>query len=155
MRNGQGLESEILHQLFLLYSFHTMLVPPPGKHSFYPAKRTSMCGIVGIFDLKKKAEELRPQALNMSRRQRHRGPDWSGIFVCEKSILVHERLSIVDPTSGKQPLFSSDGTLALAVNGEIYNHRLIRKTLKEPYHFKTTSDCEVVIPLVSYAGREG
>jgi asparagine synthase (glutamine-hydrolysing) len=100
-----------------------------------------MCGIVGVFDLKKKAEELRPQALEMSRRQRHRGPDWSGIFMCDKSILVHERLSIVDPASGKQPLFSTDGKLVLAVNGEIYNHRELKKTLASPYNFLTESDC--------------
>ncbi len=92
-----------------------------------------MCGIVGIFDLKKNAEELRTQALQMSRKQRHRGPDWSGIFMSDNAILVHERLSIVDPTSGKQPLYSTDGKLALAVNGEIYNHKELRKNLKEPY----------------------
>ena len=88
-----------------------------------------MCGIVGIFDLKKSAEELRGQALSMSRKQRHRGPDWSGISMNENAILVHERLSIVDPTSGKQPLFSADGKLALAVNGEIYNHKEFKKNL--------------------------
>ena len=62
-----------------------------------------MCGIIGVFDLKKPAEELRGQAIQMSRKQRHRGPDWSGTFTTDKAILVHERLSIVDPTSGKQP----------------------------------------------------
>ncbi|MDB5251317.1 MAG: asnB [Flaviaesturariibacter sp.] len=111
-----------------------------------------MCGIVGVFDLKKPAEDLRPQALNMSRRQRHRGPDWSGIFMCDKSILVHERLSIVDPTSGKQPLRSTDGTLALAVNGEIYNHRELRKNLAQPYAFQTESDCEVILALYREKG---
>jgi asparagine synthase (glutamine-hydrolysing) len=111
-----------------------------------------MCGIVGVFDLKKKAEELRPQALDMSRRQRHRGPDWSGIFMCEKSILVHERLSIVDPASGKQPLLSPDGKLALAVNGEIYNHRELKKNLASPYEFRTESDCEVILALYQEKG---
>ena len=106
-----------------------------------------MCGIVGVFDLKKSAEDIRPQALQMSRKQRHRGPDWSGIFMCDKSILVHERLSIVDPTSGKQPLFSPDGKLTLAVNGEIYNHKELKKNLKQPYHFQTQSDCEVILAL--------
>ncbi|TCZ67487.1 asparagine synthase B [Flaviaesturariibacter aridisoli] len=113
-----------------------------------------MCGIVGVFDLKKKADDLRPQALNMSRRQRHRGPDWSGIFVCEKSILVHERLSIVDPASGKQPLFSPDGSLALAVNGEIYNHRELKKNLRQPYTFQTQSDCEVILALYAEKGTD-
>ncbi|HEY1113937.1 MAG TPA: hypothetical protein VGE66_10255, partial [Chitinophagaceae bacterium] len=111
-----------------------------------------MCGILGIFDLKKPAEDLRPQALQMSRRQRHRGPDWSGIFVTPNSILVHERLAIVDPTSGKQPLFSSDGVLALAVNGEIYNHRELRKNLSEPYEFLTHSDCEIILALYRQKG---
>jgi asparagine synthase (glutamine-hydrolysing) len=111
-----------------------------------------MCGIVGVFDLKKTAEELRPQALDMSRRQRHRGPDWSGIFMCDKSILVHERLSIVDPTSGKQPLRSTDGNLALAVNGEIYNHRELKKALAHPYEFQTQSDCEVILALYREKG---
>lgn len=111
-----------------------------------------MCGIVGIFDLKKNASELRGQALSMSRKQRHRGPDWSGIFVDDKAILAHERLSIVDPTSGKQPLFSEDGKLALAVNGEIYNHRELKKSLKEPYAFQTQSDCEVILALYREKG---
>jgi asparagine synthase (glutamine-hydrolysing) len=111
-----------------------------------------MCGIVGVFDLKKDAESLRSQALHMSRKQRHRGPDWSGIYMCDKSILVHERLAIVDPTSGKQPLFSSDGKLALAVNGEIYNHRELKKNLKEPYDFLTQSDCEVILALYKEKG---
>lgn len=111
-----------------------------------------MCGIVGIFDLKKNAEELRSQALQMSRRQRHRGPDWSGIFMSENAIMVHERLSIVDPTSGRQPLFSADGKLVLAVNGEIYNHKELRKNLKEPYEFLTHSDCEVILALYREKG---
>jgi asparagine synthase (glutamine-hydrolysing) len=113
-----------------------------------------MCGIVGVFDLKKSAEDIRPQALQMSRKQRHRGPDWSGIFMCDKSILVHERLSIVDPTSGKQPLFSPDGKLTLAVNGEIYNHKELKKNLKQPYHFQTQSDCEVILALYQEKGAE-
>ena len=111
-----------------------------------------MCGIVGIFDLKKKSEELRQQALDMGKKIRHRGPDWSGIFLNDKAILVHERLSIVDPTSGKQPLYSNDGKLVLAVNGEIYNHKELRKTLKEPYTFLTESDCEVILPLYREKG---
>jgi asparagine synthase (glutamine-hydrolysing) len=111
-----------------------------------------MCGIVGVFDLKKSAEDLRSQALQMSRKQRHRGPDWSGIYMCDKSILVHERLSIVDPTSGKQPLFSEDGKLALAVNGEIYNHKDLKKNLQHPYTFQTQSDCEVILALYKEKG---
>ncbi len=111
-----------------------------------------MCGIIGIFDLKKNAEELRGKALQMSAKQRHRGPDWSGIFLSENAIMVHERLSIVDPTSGKQPLYSADGKLVLAVNGEIYNHKELRKNLKEPYQFLTHSDCEIILALYREKG---
>ncbi len=111
-----------------------------------------MCGILGVFDLKTASEELRPQALQMSKKQRHRGPDWSGIFMCDDAILVHERLSIVDPASGKQPLFTADGKVALAVNGEIYNHRELRKHLKEPYEFLTHSDCEIILALYREKG---
>ncbi|MER3463267.1 MAG: asparagine synthase B [Chitinophagaceae bacterium] len=111
-----------------------------------------MCGIVGIFDLKQTTEELRGKALQMARCLRHRGPDWSGIYVNDKAILAHERLAIVDPTSGRQPLISNDGKLALCVNGEIYNHRELRKTLEQPYEFQTQSDCEVILPLYREKG---
>jgi asparagine synthase (glutamine-hydrolysing) len=111
-----------------------------------------MCGIVGIFDLKRNRDELRSQALEMSKKQRHRGPDWSGIFTSDNAIMVHERLSIVDPTSGKQPLMSADGNLALTVNGEIYNHRELRKNLKQPYEFLTQSDCEIILALYREKG---
>ncbi|WDF69864.1 asparagine synthase B [Sphingobacterium oryzagri] len=106
-----------------------------------------MCGIVGAFDLKPSASEsLRPQVLEMSKRIRHRGPDWSGIFSSEKAILAHERLAIVDPKSGSQPLFSPDGHVVLAVNGEIYNHQQLRNTLPD-YEFATLSDSEVILAL--------
>ncbi|WP_053975690.1 asparagine synthase B [Mangrovimonas xylaniphaga] len=111
-----------------------------------------MCGIVCAFDLKQKAEDLRPQVLEMSKKIRHRGPDWNGIFNNEKAILAHERLAIVDPASGKQPLLSDDGKLVLAANGEIYNHRTLRKELKGTYEFKTESDCEVILALYKERG---
>ncbi|WP_027377627.1 asparagine synthase B [Kaistella palustris] len=111
-----------------------------------------MCGIVCLFDAKQKTEILRPQVLEMSKKIRHRGPDWSGIFQNEKVIFSHERLAIVDPTSGKQPLFSKDKKIVLAVNGEIYNHRELR--LEFPaYDFQTESDCEVIIPLFQKYGK--
>jgi asparagine synthase (glutamine-hydrolysing) len=106
-----------------------------------------MCGIVAVFDLKVNYMELRANVLKMSKKVRHRGPDWSGIFYCEKAILAHERLSIVDPQSGKQPLYSKDGNLILTVNGEIYNHQEIRKRYSNSYEFLTNSDCEVILPL--------
>ena len=106
-----------------------------------------MCGIVGVFDLRHPGAELRQRVLGMSKLIRHRGPDWSGIYCGEKAVLAHERLSIVDPQSGGQPLFSRDGKLVLAVNGEIYNHRQIRESLAGEYEFMTGSDCEVILPL--------
>ncbi len=106
-----------------------------------------MCGIVGVFDLKVNHLELKPDVLKMSKKVRHRGPDWSGIFCCEKAILAHERLSVVDPQSGKQPIKSKDGNLILSVNGEIYNHKEIRRLYDDTYEFLTRSDCEVILPL--------
>ena len=106
-----------------------------------------MCGIVGIFQIKEQTKELRKKALKMSQKIRHRGPDWSGIYVGKTAILAHERLSIVDPQSGGQPLYSPDRKQALAVNGEIYNHRDIRERYAGKYEFQTGSDCEVILAL--------
>ena len=111
-----------------------------------------MCGIVCAFNLKQPLEKLRPQLLEMSKNIRHRGPDWSGIFNNDKSIMTHERLAIVDPTSGKQPLFSEDKNLVLAANGEIYNHIELRKQFEGSYNFQTKSDCEVIISLYQKKG---
>ena len=106
-----------------------------------------MCGIVAIFNIKEQTPELRTKALGMSKKIRHRGPDWSGIHCSGSAILAHERLSIVDPESGGQPLFSPDGKQVLAVNGEIYNHKEIRERYKGHYDFQTGSDCEVILAL--------
>ncbi|MBN96618.1 MAG: asparagine synthase B [Flavobacteriaceae bacterium] len=111
-----------------------------------------MCGIVCAFDLKQKSEVLRPQILEMSKTIRHRGPDWSGIFDNEKAVMAHERLAIVDPASGKQPLYSPDGQLVLAANGEIYNHRELRQQLSSDYAFQTQSDCEIILALYKQKG---
>ena len=106
-----------------------------------------MCGIVGIFDIKEQSSELRNKALRMSQKIRHRGPDWSGIYCGGHAILCHERLSIVDPQSGKQPLYTPDGRQVLAVNGEIYNHQAIRQATAADYEYQTGSDCEVILAL--------
>ena len=114
-----------------------------------------MCGFVGAFDLNNGSkpiaeglkEELRAQVLEMSKKISHRGPDWSGVYTGDNAILSHERLSIVDPLSGKQPLVSDDGKIILAANGEIYNHKEIRKEFEGKYNFQTGSDCEAIIPL--------
>ena len=114
-----------------------------------------MCSIFGMFDLQPGDDlaALRRQALELSQRQRHRGPDWSGVFVDAGVILVHERLAIVDPASGAQPLRSRDGALALAVNGEIYNHQELRAA--SAYDFATGSDCEVINALYRELGADG
>ncbi len=106
-----------------------------------------MCGIVGIFNIQGDTQALRTKALKMSAKIRHRGPDWSGIYTGKTAILAHERLSIVDPASGRQPLFSPDGKQILAVNGELYNHQSIRAQYAGRYQFSTQSDCEVILPL--------
>lgn len=111
-----------------------------------------MCGIVGLFQLKKDSQEQRESILELSKKLRHRGPDWSGIYCGENAILAHERLTIVDPQSGGQPLYSPDGTVVLAVNGEIYNHQKIREQYAGKYDFKTKSDCEVILALYQDKG---
>lgn len=111
-----------------------------------------MCGITGIFNIKEQSPALREKVLDMSRKLRHRGPDWSGIYCGGSCILAHERLSIVDPQSGRQPLFSPDGKQVLAVNGEIYNHQAIREQMKGKYEFQTGSDCEVILALYRSKG---
>jgi asparagine synthase (glutamine-hydrolysing) len=113
-----------------------------------------MCGITAIFNIREEEDKdaLRAQALKMSKRIRHRGPDWSGIYTGKTALLAHERLSIVDPASGKQPLISTDGNIILCVNGEIYNHRDIRARMKDTYNFRTGSDCEVILALYHERG---
>lgn len=113
-----------------------------------------MCGIVCAFDIKQPEEILRPQVLRLSKKVRHRGPDWSGVYSCDKAILAHERLAIVDPVSGGQPLYSKDKKLVLAVNGEIYNHKEIRKKYEGKYEFTTLSDCEVILALYHDKGPD-
>ena len=113
-----------------------------------------MCGIVCVFELKQSSEELRPQVLDMSKSIRHRGPDWSGIFSNNKTVMAHERLAIVDPTSGKQPLFSADGRYVLAANGEIYNHKELQAQLEGKYDFQTASDCEIILALYQDKGPD-
>lgn len=111
-----------------------------------------MCGIAGIFKIKSQSEELRNKALRMAQKIRHRGPDWSGIYTGGSAILAHERLSIVDPQSGGQPLYSPNRKQILAVNGEIYNHREIRTRYAGRYEFRTGSDCEVILALYQDKG---
>ena len=111
-----------------------------------------MCGIVAILNIERQTSELRQKALRMSQKIRHRGPDWIGIYSGGSAILAHERLSIVDPESGRQPLYSSDRRQVLAVNGEIYNHQEIREKYAGRYTFQTGSDCEVILALYREKG---
>ncbi len=111
-----------------------------------------MCGIVAIFNLKKVDDEIRTKAINMAKKVRHRGPDWSGIYCGTNTILAHERLAIVDPQSGGQPLYTEDKKVVLAVNGEIYNHNDIRANFEGKYNFLTKSDCEVILALYREKG---
>ncbi len=113
-----------------------------------------MCGILGVFELKSRSEELRSEVLDMAKCLRHRGPDWSGLYLGEKAIMAHERLAIVDPKSGKQPLMNKAKTIVLAANGEIYNHLELKAEFKDTYEFQTNSDCEVIIPLYEKYGAE-
>jgi hypothetical protein len=135
------------------------LRPAPAA-SRAAAGSVSMCGILAIVNSRKSADALRLQTLTLQRLVRHRGPDGSGIHVVEKhdekgplcSSLAHERLAIVDPLSGNQPLYSHDRKRSLAVNGEIYNHKALRKTLKDQTPFRTESDCEVIVHLYDEIG---
>lgn len=111
-----------------------------------------MCGIIGILDISDRTADYRTRALKMSARIRHRGPDWSGVYCSPRCVLAHERLAIVDPLSGGQPLYSPDRRQVLAVNGEIYNHLAIRDSLKGRYDFRTGSDCEVILALYREKG---
>ena len=113
-----------------------------------------MCSILAILDLQTDPAPLRARALRLSRLQRHRGPDWSGVWSGGRAVLAHERLAIVDVLHGAQPLLNGAGTHALAVNGEIYNHRELRASLKEPYAFQTESDCEVILALYREKGAD-
>ena len=107
-----------------------------------------MCGICVLLGLEhddNKVEE-RKRIIRLSQRLRHRGPDWSGVEVQDKAILAHERLAIIDPESGHQPLLDDTKELVLCVNGEIYNYKQLRAEFPD-YPFRTGSDCEVILPL--------
>ena len=113
-----------------------------------------MCSIFGVLELKSDPGQLRSQAIEMSKRLRHRGPDWSGVYASEKAILVHERLAIVGVSSGAQPLYNPEKTNILAVNGEIYNHKELAQNLTVDFDFQTESDCEIILALYKQKGPE-
>ena len=111
-----------------------------------------MCGIVCAFNLRGDKDLIRSNVLEMAQKVRHRGPDWSGIYSSDNAILAHERLAIVDPTSGKQPIISEDGLKVIAVNGEIYNHKNLKNRFAADYNFRTESDSEVILALYEKKG---
>lgn len=111
-----------------------------------------MCSILGILDIKTDPSKLRNMAIDMSKKLRHRGPDWSGIYSSDNAILVHERLAIVGVDSGAQPLYNPEKNNILAVNGEIYNHNELKKNLNVDFEFQTESDCEVILALYKEKG---
>lgn len=111
-----------------------------------------MCSIFGVLEIRQDHAAIRKMAIKQSRLIRHRGPDWSGVYDHPRAVLAHERLSIVDVNTGAQPLISEDGKKALAVNGEIYNHRDLRDQVRDDYGYKTESDCEVILPLYEKYG---
>lgn len=113
-----------------------------------------MCGIIGIFGTERKPDQYRQRALAMAKLIRHRGPDWSGIYSDAHAVLAHERLAIVDPTSGAQPLIDTKTGTVLAVNGEIYNHQELRQKLKKDHDWQTQSDCEIILYLYDEYGPE-
>ena len=111
-----------------------------------------MCGIVCAFNIKSNSDAVRSNVLKMAKKVRHRGPDWSGVYSNQNAVLAHERLAIVDPTSGKQPIISEDGCKVIAVNGEIYHHIQPKEQYTTDYNFKTESDCEVILALYEKKG---
>ncbi|MEM0963210.1 MAG: asparagine synthase B, partial [Bacteroidota bacterium] len=113
-----------------------------------------MCSILGLLDLHTDPATARQTAVRLSGLQRHRGPDWSGVYASDRAVLAHERLAIVDVMGGAQPLLTTDGAVALAVNGEIYNHRELRDSLEAPFDFQTASDCEVLLALYRQRGAD-
>ncbi|MEO2266004.1 asparagine synthase B [Pseudoalteromonas sp. YIC-656] len=113
-----------------------------------------MCSIFGVLDIKSSVEQLREQAIDMSKLLRHRGPDWSGVYSSDNAILVHERLAIVGVQSGAQPLYNPQKTHVLAVNGEIYNHKQLAADLDIDFEFQTQSDCEVILALYEQKGSQ-
>jgi len=112
-----------------------------------------MCGILAALGCIDVSQAKRARILELSRRLRHRGPDWSGISHHGNCFLAHQRLAIVDPTSGNQPLYNEDRTIVVTVNGEIYNHEELRKKLGS-HKFRTRSDCEVIAHLYEAYGED-
>ncbi|MEW5307978.1 MAG: hypothetical protein WDW36_010344 [Sanguina aurantia] len=115
-----------------------------------------MCGILAVLNATDDSPAMRAKILTLSRRQRHRGPDWSGMHQHANHFLAHERLAIIDPASGDQPLFNEDKSIIVTVNGEIYNYQALRADMQAAHpnrKFATNSDCEVISHLYEDHGE--
>ncbi|OUZ99119.1 Class II glutamine amidotransferase domain [Macleaya cordata] len=112
-----------------------------------------MCGILAVLGCSDDSQAKRVRVLELSRRLKHRGPDWSGLYQHGDCFLSHQRLAIVDPASGDQPLFNEDKAIVVTVNGEIYNHEELRKRLPN-HQFRTGSDCDVIAHLYEEYGED-
>ncbi|MBA0615314.1 hypothetical protein Godav_015468, partial [Gossypium davidsonii] len=141
-----------------------------------------MCGILAVLGCSDDSQAKRVRVLELSRRQviflsflanfdgvqsvfftkngfftmeklKHRGPDWSGLYQHGDCYLAHQRLAIIDPASGDQPLFNEDKSIVVTVNGEIYNHEELRKKLAH-HKFRTGSDCDVIAHLYEEYGED-
>ncbi|CAA6658823.1 unnamed protein product [Spirodela intermedia] len=103
-----------------------------------------MCGILAVLGCADASLARRSRVIELSRRLRHRGPDWSGIHCFEDCYLAHQRLAIMDPTSGDQPLYNEDKTIVVTVaEGKLKSHK-----------FSTGSDCEVIAHLYEEYGED-
>jgi asparagine synthase (glutamine-hydrolysing) len=122
-----------------------------------------MCGILAVLNSPEDPDELRARVVTLAKLVRHRGPDWSGVHLQLNvenngrqfvNVLAHERLGIVDPEGGAQPLLNETGNVGLSINGEIYNHEELEKSLKDQHRFATRSDCEVIVHLYEERGAD-
>jgi asparagine synthase (glutamine-hydrolysing) len=105
-----------------------------------------MCGITGIFDLRGQRDIDRALLSRMNETQHHRGPDECGLHVEPGVALGHRRLSIIDLSTGQQPLANEDGSVVVVFNGEIYNFQSLIPELTALGHvFRTRSDTEVIV----------
>ncbi len=116
-----------------------------------------MCGINGFVSKKHIEKQFISEALaQMNQEIIHRGPDQDGFFIESESNfsigMAMRRLSIIDLSTGKQPIFSSDNQIVIVFNGEIYNYKILKQEHLADYHFKTQSDTEVIVALYEKYG---
>ena len=130
-------------------------IPLPGgaQSRARPVER-AMCGIVGIMDTRARREIARALLARLNESQHHRGPDADGLH-CEAGLgLGHKRLSIIDLSTGQQPLYNEDRSVVVVFNGEIYNYQeLIPELTRSGIIFRTKSDTEVIVHAWEHGAR--